>query len=388
MVERSFELPGIQDLSKEQEKARACAKEGRYLIIGGPGTGKSVLALIRSRRHCQDKDDYVFLIYNRLLRQSSEQLFGVNLESKTWKSWFSNVFRKMINNSSVPRLSSEKEGDFEEIDWIEVERVINELPPQDDFEAPFLVIDEGQDMPPEFYRTLINLGFVNFFVVADQNQTITDQNSTRENIEDMLGIETSQVIELHTNYRNTYPIARLAQHFYTDDPASPPPELPLQSEDSASQPILYSYVNFPALCKRILRLADRDPSKLIGIIAPNNKIRNRYFTTLKSMNIPLDNEPPRIETYYYGFRRNISFDEGGILVINAQSCKGLEFDIVMLADIEQHYINLYNSDATKRLFYVMVARARENIYMFMENKNNDIEEILPKDPSVLKRESL
>ena len=45
MARRRFELPGIQDLSKEQEAARALPRRGRHLIVGGPGTGKSVLAL-------------------------------------------------------------------------------------------------------------------------------------------------------------------------------------------------------------------------------------------------------------------------------------------------------------------------------------------------------
>ena len=50
MARRKFELPGIQDLGKEQEAARALPREGQHLIVGGPGTGKSVLALIRARR--------------------------------------------------------------------------------------------------------------------------------------------------------------------------------------------------------------------------------------------------------------------------------------------------------------------------------------------------
>ena len=54
MAKRKFELPGIQDLSKEQEAARALPSEGQHLIVGGPGTGKSVLALIRGRRHARE----------------------------------------------------------------------------------------------------------------------------------------------------------------------------------------------------------------------------------------------------------------------------------------------------------------------------------------------
>ena len=57
MTKRKFELPGIQDLNKEQEAVRALPTEGQHLIVGGPGTGKSVLALIRARRHYQDRED-------------------------------------------------------------------------------------------------------------------------------------------------------------------------------------------------------------------------------------------------------------------------------------------------------------------------------------------
>ena len=75
-TQRDFELPRIEELSKEQEDARALPKHGQHLIIGGPGTGKSVLALIRSRRHHLDKDDYVFLVYNKLLNQSGAGFSG------------------------------------------------------------------------------------------------------------------------------------------------------------------------------------------------------------------------------------------------------------------------------------------------------------------------
>ena len=82
MARRKFELPGIQDLSKEQEAARALPKEGQHLIVGGPGAGKSVLALIRARRHLREDDDYIFLVFNHLLNKASSQLFGDGFESQ------------------------------------------------------------------------------------------------------------------------------------------------------------------------------------------------------------------------------------------------------------------------------------------------------------------
>ncbi len=385
MAKREFNLPGIQDLSKEQEDARALQKNGQHLIIGGPGTGKSVLALLRSRRHSQDKDDYVFLVYNKLLNQASRQLFGVELISQQWQSWLMSIFQK-TSACALPRQATEGNG-WKEIDWVRAAEIISALPLDKQIKNPFLIIDEGQDMPPEFYQSLANMGFENFYVVADQNQQIVSgQNSTRQDIQNGLGIATTDVIELQANYRNTYPIARLAREFYTGDPASPPPELP--NRPSTIRPVLYEYVDgdFQKIIERILKNSDINPSKLYGVIVPNNNVRNRYFEALSTSNAIFDNGRPSIQTFFSGSDASILFNEGGIVVINAQSCKGLEFDTVILADINDYFCNNQNNDQIKRLFYVMVARARDQVIMLKKTGIHcPVEVILPKDTEIMER---
>lgn len=387
MAKREFNLPGIQDLSKEQEDARALPKQGQHLIIGGPGTGKSVLALLRSRRHQQDKDDYIFLVYNKLLNQASRQLFGMELCSQQWQSWFASIF-KAASGEAVPKLPPNGNG-WQEIDWVRTSEIIAALPIIGGEKHLFLIIDEGQDMPPEFYQALFNLGFENVYAVADQNQQIVPgQNSTRQEIQNGLGIAPNDVIELQDNYRNSHPIARLAREFYTGDPASPPPALP--NRPSAIRPILYTYEqsDFQNLIERILKNADTAPEKLIGLIAPNNKTRERYFDALMKTKatVKFDNVPPAVQTYLAGSSPDIPFNEGGIMVINAQSCKGLEFDTVFLADINQHFYNTQNQDQTKRLFYVMVARAKERVIMLKEaGKHCPVDAILPQGTDILER---
>ena len=386
MPKRKFELPGIQDLSKEQEAARALPKDGQYFIVGGPGTGKSVLALIRARRHQRDRDDYLFLVFNHLLNRASGQLFGSDLVARTWIEWFLETFQS-ITSRATPRLP-ENNG-FRDIDWDAVKDIVDRLSDIDVRPMPFLVIDEGQDMPPDFYSTLVSLGFERFFVVADQNQQITQANSSRKEIQNCLAIETRDVIELHHNYRNDYRVAKLANAFYTGDPASPPPELPASAP--GPEPILYDYDQdrLEVVARAILRLADRDPRQFIGVIAPNNRVRERYFKALQSAEVQLDNPPPAIVTYHGQNRTEVAFDEGGVLVINAQACKGLEFDTVVLADIDEHYIPRADPDVARRLFYVMVARARERVFMFMKrNDRKEIERILPADPNLLRREEM
>ena len=199
MAKRRFALPGIQDLSKEQEAARALPNEGRHLIVGGPGTGKSVLALIRARRHQRERDDYLFLVFNHLLDRASVQLFGSGLASKTWIAWFLDTFKE-ITDQPVPRLESGSSG-FKEIDWAGVDEIVQALPDGGDRPPPALVIDEGQDMPREFYSTLLDLGFKRFFIVADQNQQITEANSSRKDIEDCLVIDADKVFNLGYCFR-------------------------------------------------------------------------------------------------------------------------------------------------------------------------------------------
>ncbi len=389
MAKRRFQLPGIQDLSKEQEDARALPMEGQHLIVGGPGTGKSILALLRARRLAQEGIEYIFLVYNHLLNESSRQLLDGSLISRTWNSWFTRLYQETID-APLPTIQAQGGSHWRPTDWIAVLDSISNV--ELETRKTTLVVDEGQDMPPEFYRALVNLGFKNFFVMADQNQQITDGlNSTRRDIETALGVETNEVIELTNNYRNKYPIARLARKFYTGDPASPPPELPPMPMSPVKIPLYHEYdvQDFGGLIRRIMKTADRDPSKLIGILTFNNEDRKKYVEALQSCLVNLDNPKPIINTFSTDERNDVNFGQGGILVINAQICKGLEFDTVFIADINSFICderNVDNVDNVKRLFYVMVARAIDRV-IFLKKRGKDcpVDSILPVDKAILER---
>lgn len=388
---RRFDLPGIQDLNKDQDEALALPMEGQHLIVGGPGTGKSVVALLRARHLARHQKHYQTLVYNHLLNHSNRYLFGNDkpFSAMTWDSWLRRHFKRHLS-TDVPTLEPDYPGGYRPIDWDAVERQVQSLEVIEDQSDKFLVIDEGQDMPPAFYRTLTRLGFENFYVAADQNQQIhLNKCSSRQDIENSLAIEPGETLELKTNYRNTRPIALLAQHFYPADPASPRPDLPDLIPASAT-PELWTYgtANTPTLAEitdKILQLSDRDPRKLIGIITPNNKARVKFINALNNANPALDNEKPPIWTFFSGQRVFPNFGQGGLIIINAQSCKGLEFDTVILADIDQHQPKR-DSYALKARFYVMVARAREQVMLLRTGSVCPVVDgLLPTDPSVLAR---
>ena len=386
---RVFKLPGIHELSKGQDAALALPLEGQHLIVGGPGTGKSVVALLRARRLARENKPYLFLVYNHLLRQSNLHLFADDperLETATWYAWFFQQYFKFMQ-TEVPLEPKENET-FRPIDWDAVARTVQTLPRgQGIDDQPYLVIDEGQDMPPAFYRTLYHWGFRNFYVVADQNQQIyPEQCSSRRELEDELDLLPETTLELTDNYRNAFSVARLARAFYGNDPASPPPALPPESRISLGIPLLLRYApgSFGRLIDRILRFCDKNPRKLIGLITADNKTREKFFNALTDAHTTLDHEKPPIQTYATGQQTSLDFGQGGLMVINAQSCKGLEFDSVILADIDRHR---ERNPYLKMLFYVMVSRAREYVILLRTGEvNPEVEQLLPADPGVLSKQ--
>ncbi len=231
------------------------------------------------------------------------------------------------------------------------------------------------------------MGLRNFFIVADQNQQLTDENSNRENLTNFFGLEVEDVIELRENFRNTHPIALFSQCFYTD-PSSPKPNLP--SKKSLNTPILYEYTNYSDCAKLILREADRDNRNLIGVVVKTNDIRCKYVNALESIDINLDNPKPFISTYSANDKKepNINFGYGGIVVLNDKSIKGLEFEVVFII-VDGFKIYNNDIDSMKKRFYVMSSRAIKKLVLFKsKNYNGGVEQLLPDDENILKREVL
>jgi len=377
MAKRKFKLPGVQDLNKSQDKVLRLPENGQFLVVGGPGTGKSVVALLRTLKFIKNSD-YVFLTYNKVLLSATLQLVERNLESRTLTSLIYAAYHKQFNENT-PEIKKYKPdynqivNDFEKLDKNPI--------------SLHLIIDEGQDMPPKFYEALMYLGIENFFIVADQNQQITEDNSSREELTNLLGLEVENVIELKENFRNSYQIALFSKTFFTD-PSSPSPNLPSISTTSLGTPILYEYTHYLDCIRIILREADKDDRNLIGVVVAKNDMRDSYVEALQTIDINLDNQRPIISTYKSGMESTIDFSNGGIVVLNDKSVKGLEFDIVYIV-IDGFKIYNNDIDSMKKRFYVMSSRAIKKLVL-LKNKdyNGGIEEILPKDENILKRERL
>ena len=187
MAKRIFDLPKEQDLTKDQRIAIRKPADGQYLVVGAPGTGKSVVALWRLKNYADEKD-IQFLTFNRVLNHANRALVGDSqkYEMNTAMSWLYDLHWKLVdgnfgnfNKNKMPQISS-YQPDYKKLMKKFEEQGVK-------FSNLSFIVDEGQDLPQGWYEAVEALNVENFFVVADQNQQITDQNSSHDELIDCNG---------------------------------------------------------------------------------------------------------------------------------------------------------------------------------------------------------
>jgi DNA helicase IV len=393
MSKRIFDLPGIDELNKDQKAVLRLKESGQHLVIGGPGTGKSVVALLRARKFHQE-DNYLFLTFNHVLNSSTKQICGIDLKSDTAQSWFYTLQFKLApgNDFDLKKMPHKVDSNGREIQHSpDYDRVIERFDSYVDQNLSHLpatdthfIIDEGQDLPVGFYESLQSLGYENFFIVADQNQQITEENSSRQELTDVLALENDEVVELNENYRNSSTIAKFAQHFYTDK-AAPAPNLPDRA--SLDTPTFYIYQMVNSCVSMIHREAMRDTSKLIGVIVATETKRDSYT---KFLSKATTGDDITVSSYSNESKQsvNIDFSMGGIVVLCDKSVKGIEFDTVFIVLDDLKVMN-NDTDAIKKRLYVMSSRAKEKLFLLRSAAiPNEVEELLPTDEKLMIRDNI
>jgi superfamily I DNA/RNA helicase len=341
-----MKLPSYQDLSKEQDAINDLPLEGSYVVTGPPGTGKTVMALYRTQMLTKAAAPVQLLVYSRLLSQYVENAveeLDLDGSVKTFHSWFWNFYRDLYV-SSPPSL------DRWVYDWSEIlSRVSGEPPAR--AKLPFLIVDEGQDLPKEFYMVGEYLS-KNVTVFADENQKLTRENSTLADIRLYSGIS-SETYELRKNYRNTFEIAQLARHFCVDTKNLP--ELPTRRRE---RPSVRRHASLAETVDFIRTTAKNNDDLQIGVFTQKESLQYEICRRLEALRVPCQ--------FYKGGRgaraTAVDFEASGVFVVNYPSAKGLEFDIVILPELQSVSLDVRNPE-TRMLFYVLTSRARDELYL-------------------------
>ena len=341
-------------LSKEQDIVFNLPLDGFHFVVGPPGTGKSVVALHRAARFAKSKPklDFVILTKSRLLKEwtkeSSSDLSIDRSAMNTYHSWAASWYLKTFK-ARIPQIEPYV------YDWLEVEKRIDSL----GFEKILnLIIDEGQDLPPSFYKVLPKI-CRSVTVFADENQTLSDQNSSLIQIQAGLNLGDKEVKKLTKNYRNCRDIALLSSQFYTGG-ATGIPILP-DRVCPTGKPTLNKFRNRIQQAKYINTWQKNNPTKKIGVFVPTAKSRDAFaaiFEELESK-IQIFNKDTKVE--------DLKLCAPGIFLTWFDNSKGLEFDHVFIPALEDWNPKIDTSDLEKtaalRKLYVLTSRAKEQLHL-------------------------
>lgn len=385
MPEFRFTLPAINALYADQQLA--FHPRNAMLVTGGPGSGKTVVTIFRFLRSVREENDLMLFTYHKsliftirgMLRARAEELFGdldegrINdiVENKitTFYQWhWENIglFTPSATDEMVAR-------DFER--YISGAR-------RNNVKVAELFFDEGQDLPRVVYN---NVGLLthNVSVGADRAQNYK-QYYPEDEAEDIIlqGIRRNIAAEtqyLGGNHRNTRQIFELAKKFVPDD-------LRVQDMDvddlrSGNDPEIVPGLGDNAQLDYIRQVIENNVNSNIGILCHFSKevLKVKQYLESNGYSCALNAPEDRAFSYYwYGIN---AADEAVLrqrfrtpFITTFESCKGLEFDIVIMPFFERSNWamgNLNNDGrpyATSSHYYVAVTRAKSDIYILYSSK--------------------
>jgi len=340
-------IPPEHDLTINQLEVRDIPLPGRYLVTGGPGCGKTIIALYRTmyiKRENPDAKVATFLFTNALYDYFGQGIEDLKVRSEVyvWAKWQMRFLRN--HGQSWP------EGD--QVPWDELSSKI--LKYEIEKEYDHLIIDEAQDFRENDLQVM-NLLADNITIFADTNQSIRDLGSEVhqdriETIKEVLSIDEEDCFELEENHRNTKYIIDAAIHLAPEEFAI---DMKMVKREGA-KPKLVQYTSYDSQISFISRIVTDPRLKQydIAILHLQNERIHSLYKAIKN----LVKDKVELELLRRG---RFDFSRPSVKFCTLDSVKGLEFDIVIMPSMskDDYWVDLRNMTR----IYVGMTRARHDL---------------------------
>jgi len=337
-------IPTIEQLTDDQWEIQDLPIDGRYMITGGPGSGKTSIAIRRTEYIKKDNPKasvHTFLFTNTLNDFFKDGIESLQIDSniQVWAKWQRGF---LIQHNAWNYNFNEP------VPWDTLSDQILSLPLEKIYDH--LIIDEAQD----FSRSdlsVMNLIAENITVFADENQRLNDRGvADTGEIKEILDIDDEDTYHLKENHRNTKQIMEAAVSLAPNEidvdldtivrPGQKPRVISNQSSDGEIE-----YIS------KVLRA---NKQKDIGIFHLEKNVIRVIFDKLQEYN---DGE---IE-FELMRRQTFDFSNTNPKICTLNSAKGLEFDIVIMPQMNKD--NYYVHTSNLKRIYVGMTRAREELHL-------------------------
>jgi len=419
-----LDLPAYAKLDLEQREVYALKLDGRFLIEGPPGTGKSVVALHRAANYARMDRTPTMIMHSRMLKVWTTRAMGIaakeasctdkqikSINVQTYDSWFPTWFQKTFNRE-IPRVQVDNalrttrpryagictvctiatqvgldliyldgrkwkaahercidqvtvQEKFAGIDIEMLNRIKNDLmksvPPSIN-KSLDIIIDEGQDLPDVFYQ-LIHQFARSITVYADGAQIINDglKKTLPDNIAATLRVEPNHRKLLVRNHRNAKEVALLAESFRPRDIV--PAATP--TRNCSEPPHIIQFESHVTAANHVKMIANNFSNKSIGIFTRYTKDRDAFAEALRVAGYT-SYQVYKTENW----KQNIDPCAKGVFLATNQVAKGLEFDIVIAASLESW--ERAPTEVDDGIFYVLLSRSKDVLKLIYQGTEEPI----------------
>ena len=374
----------MNQLLREQYTILDFLEEQKFAVINGAaGTGKTMVAVEKARRHSMNGEKVLFLCYNRML---CEKLIeeNKNNSSKAYRKQFDKV-----DFMTISRLAKKITGDFKDYDGL-YEWLIECLDKKKELGYQHVIIDEGQDfgligtdVSDEHGTGSENTSIIDalqeaahendgtFYLFYDKYQMIQGGVNIEYSLPDC--IENSDCrLTLHRNCRNTKEIARTSVTPLKDKKNKAIKTSVACSWNEPIKPILHVITENPKnmLDNILLNLENKDVKDIV-ILTPGIFEYSGIYEYLKYSANPFDGY-----TYY-------PYNDREYRVTTCIRFKGLEADAIVMIDLnKESFVGKKGLE-----FYVGTSRAKQYLDLICNMTADEYYEVVHElDPNAPKRD--
>ena len=334
------------ELTEQQSRIlRAIGPRNRAIVSGGAGTGKTILAIERSRQLADSGHKTLLLCYNHLLADHFKvTCFG---EKNLLPMSFHQLCSWRIKQASINggrNILTEVEMEYPSEDKFDVHYpcglALSSEILQDKFDA--VVVDEGQDFKDTYWLALSYLlkdeEKSPFFIFLDQNQSIYSVEMEDIPIKD-------EPFFLTFNCRNTKYIHDSAYRFFNGQKVDSPHKnkgSPIRKIEANT--LQEQLNNIREEISKLLAFEGVKENQVAILVGSKNK--KIYYDYLSTTKLPT------------GYKWNVEgpAESSGVRVNTIRKFKGLEADIIYIWGIEE--IDLPRDE---EILYVGISRAKSRL---------------------------
>jgi hypothetical protein len=390
------DLIRVMDTQQEQ-LARSLGDEHR-IIHGVAGSGKTMILGYRAIHLARTlAKPILILCYNKTLAARLDQLMGERgLSDKVQVYNFHKWCHKMLEAYHEP-LPPQGDGFFEAM----VEGVMNGVEqgriPR--FQYGAVLIDEGHDFEPEWYRLIVQMVDPDtnaLLVLYDDAQNIYGKTDRPKFTWKSVGVQAQgRTTILRINYRNTLEILSVARRFaheLLDEREGDDDGVPLIAPESAGRrgavPELVRVEHAKAELRTVVERLHQERARGralsdMAVIFRNNWEGEALHQALKQADIP-----SRLADSVG--KSSLFSKEDSVKLVSMHSSKGLEFPVVIIPHLGAMPRAGQDEAMEARLLYVAMTRATEQLLLIHHEESvftarirasiNDIQTQLQAEP--------